>query len=146
MRSRAAGAAGPLLDTAIRGAYPDRVLALIIWGTRTSERVLAKGNFHCPACQTQREFEHKQLRRFFALYWIPIFPVATLAEWVECAACTRKFEPVVLQAPPQLQQGPAQAQWGQPQGPGPQGAQGQHGPGGGPPPGGGAGGGGGWGR
>ncbi|MEJ7731007.1 MAG: zinc-ribbon domain-containing protein, partial [Polyangiaceae bacterium] len=104
------------------------MLALIIWGTRTREKVFASGEFQCPTCQRQTPYTHKKLRRYFALYFIPIFPVATVSEWIDCAVCSGKFDLTALAAAPQLAagqpQGPQQAPWGHPQAPPQQGAWG----------------------
>ena len=41
------------------------------------------------------------VKRFFTLYFIPLFPTETLGEYVECSACDATYEPVVLEYDPQ---------------------------------------------
>jgi hypothetical protein len=95
------------------------MLALIIWGTRSSEKVVGEGQFSCPQCRNHVPFTHKKLQRYFTLYFIPLFPIGTIAEFVECVYCRGNFQMQVLQM-----QGP-------PPGAPPQGGQGWGGPGGG---------------
>lgn len=76
------------------------MIALIIFGTRGVTGVMATGQFHCPACGQVRSYEHKRARQFFSLYWIPILPIRTLGEWIQCKECQGEFKTEVLSYSP----------------------------------------------
>ncbi len=69
---------------------------MIIFGTRARTQVLDEGEFTCPRCGVRRRYQRKQARPYFALYFIPIFPVGQGMEFVECQTCGAAFEPEVL--------------------------------------------------
>jgi transcription elongation factor Elf1 len=69
----------------------------IIFGTKVRQQVIGEGQFFCPKCQSQRAYQHKKASRYFSLYFIPIFPMGKLGEFVECQTCGIAFEPAVLQ-------------------------------------------------
>ena len=74
---------------------------MIIWGSKAvTGTVVGSGQFHCPACATPRSFEQKRVRRFFTLYFLPLFPTSTLGQYVECRGCQGTFEPSVLSYDP----------------------------------------------
>lgn len=56
----------------------------------------ARTRFVCPVCQCDSACDHKRVRRFFTLYFIPIIPLGTAAEYVECKKCGKAFEPEAL--------------------------------------------------
>ncbi|MCA9619183.1 MAG: zinc-ribbon domain-containing protein, partial [Myxococcales bacterium] len=96
------------------------MLTLIIYGTRAVEGTKGEGTFWCPDCRGQAPYVHKRLRRFFTLYFIPLIPLGTIEEWVECRQCASTYEPSVLDAGPALMaasQGQPQAPGGYPQAP-----------------------------
>ncbi len=86
------------------------MLLLIIWGSRGVVKTAGQGHFHCPRCQQTTPYQHKKVQRYFTLYFIPLFPIATSAEYVECAHCIGRFQLSVLQLPA----GPPQGAWPQP--------------------------------
>src|SRR5690348_2244187 len=71
---------------------------MIIYGYRNRERELGTGNFYCSKCEVQRPYRHKKLVRYFTLFFIPLFPLGTLSEYVECQVCGRAYTTEVLQA------------------------------------------------
>lgn len=73
---------------------------MIIWGSKAVTGTIGSGNFHCPACATPRPFEQKRVRRFFTVYFIPLFPTSTLGQYVECRGCRGTFELGVLSYDP----------------------------------------------
>jgi len=77
---------------------------MIIWGSRGITSSQAKGLFHCPSCDQQRSFDHKKVRRFFTLYFIPLVPLETLGDYVECQTCKGTFKEEVLRYDPRAQQ------------------------------------------
>ncbi|MBO6516399.1 MAG: TerB family tellurite resistance protein [Bacteroidia bacterium] len=69
---------------------------MIIYGTRAVKSTISTGNFHCPQCETQEEYRHRKARKFFTLYFIPIIPLNSLGEYVECRRCKSTFITEVL--------------------------------------------------
>ncbi len=78
---------------------------LIIFGTRARQSEVGSGEFTCPRCGAKRQYVRKKVNRVFTLYFIPLFPMGTLGEFVECQTCHTTFKPEVIhmkiqQAPP----------------------------------------------
>ncbi len=88
-----AGAQGPATTV----CYTRRMFGLILLGSAGRARTVGRGQFYCPRCQTMRAYEHKRLTRYFTLYFIPIFPVERLGEFIECEVCHTAFDLAVLQ-------------------------------------------------
>jgi hypothetical protein len=74
--------------------YPER--SMIIFGTRSVQSVKARGEFHCPHCSDRVGYCQKQARRFFTLYFIPIIPLDSIGDFVECLKCSRTYRSEVL--------------------------------------------------
>lgn len=72
------------------------MLGLIIFGRRTMNHVAGHGNFDCPRCGAGRQYTHKKVKRWFTLYFIPIIPLGTAGEYVECQSCAGTFGPELL--------------------------------------------------
>ena len=73
---------------------------LIIFGTRGVTTTVARGTFFCPGCMAKRSYEHQRVRRFFTLYFIPIIPLDTIGEYVECLHCRDTYKTSVLDFDP----------------------------------------------
>ncbi len=69
---------------------------MIIFGTRGVKSTLSKGNFSCPQCAANRLYQHKKVTRFFTLYFVPLIPLGSAGEYVECQTCYGTFVPRVL--------------------------------------------------
>ena len=69
---------------------------MIIFGTRGVTLTGDKGAFHCPSCGAGIRYEQKIVKRFFTLYFIPLIPLETLGEYVECKGCQNTYKPEVL--------------------------------------------------
>jgi len=78
------------------------MLGLIIFGRRSTTRVRNRGTFACPRCGTDRTYAHKQVRRWFTLYFIPVIPLGTIGEYLQCESCAGTFKAEL--APPGLPQ------------------------------------------
>jgi hypothetical protein len=72
------------------------VIALIIFGTKGVTSTVSTGDFQCPACGARAPYEHKRVRRYFTLYWIPLIPLDTLGEFVQCLSCRTELDQGVL--------------------------------------------------
>jgi uncharacterized tellurite resistance protein B-like protein len=73
---------------------------MIIWGSKGITGKTGSGDFNCPICAGPQKFEQKRVRRFFTLYFIPLFPTSTLGEYVECGSCQGTFDPEILNYDP----------------------------------------------
>lgn len=70
---------------------------MIIFGTRGVKSTINKGTFCCPQCATNQPFKHKKVTKFFTLYFIPVIPLGSAGEYVECQSCKGTFVPRVLE-------------------------------------------------
>jgi hypothetical protein len=72
----------------------------IIWGFRTRFKTLANGMFFCPKCGGDRSYELRSARRWFTLYYIPLFPAGKPGnEHVRCTTCSGTFARQILARP-----------------------------------------------
>ncbi len=73
---------------------------ILIWGFRARGKTVSTGEFFCPRCGADRQYMLQQIRRWFTLFFIPLFPVGkVLGEQVKCSTCATCFRPDVLQTP-----------------------------------------------
>lgn len=70
---------------------------IIIWGSRGITSTLGSGSFRCPGCKRKTDYFHKQVRPFFTIYFIPIFPTGAGQRYVECTRCQNVFYEHVLE-------------------------------------------------
>jgi tellurite resistance protein len=68
----------------------------IIFGTRGVTSTKEQGQFHCPHCGPGSNYRLKSVRRFFTLYFIPLIPLDSLGQYVECAQCQGTYNDNVL--------------------------------------------------
>ena len=71
---------------------------MIVWGSKGKTKTIAQGRFFCPSCRTSRPYEHKQVGRYFTLYFIPLFQTKDIGEFVECQVCHMTFKPEIINA------------------------------------------------
>jgi len=69
---------------------------MIIYGHRNKEIEQATGVFQCPSCGEQRAYKRIKVARYFTLFFIPLFPLGTVGEFVECQVCRRKYQADIL--------------------------------------------------
>ena len=72
---------------------------LIIFGLRVFYRTIAQGIFHCRRCGGDREYRHREGRRWFTLFFIPVIPLNSASEHVQCATCRARYVTDVLSLP-----------------------------------------------
>lgn len=77
---------------------------MIIFGTRTTNPTAGQGFFNCPRCGPQKPYTHKKAKRWFTLYFIPVIPLGTAGEYVECNACAGTFDMEALHYDPAAEQ------------------------------------------
>lgn len=82
---------------------------MIIWGSKGITRTTGDGTFNCPVCTSPQHFEQKRIRKFFTLYFIPLFPTSTLGEYVECRRCQGTFDPTIRNYDPAQESQQAEA-------------------------------------
>jgi len=55
-----------------------------------------RGVFRCPECNGLQNFRLRASRPFLTLYFIPVLPIGTLQEYVQCGQCKNSYEPDIL--------------------------------------------------
>lgn len=73
---------------------------IIIWGSRNRITEIGRGQFNCPNCGKERPYLHKEAKRWFTLYYIPVFPTQSLGDFIECQGCNMAFKTEVLHHKP----------------------------------------------
>ncbi len=68
-------------------------------GTRTAWTAIGDGEFFCPGCGGDRNFQRLTGRRRFTLLGLPVLPRGSTGPVVECAACRRHFGTDALDHP-----------------------------------------------
>lgn len=76
---------------------------MIIWGTRGSNRVAGNGQFYCPRCDSEQQYKHIEVKKYFTVYFIPLIPMGKHGEFVECTACAGTFAPEILTYDPEVE-------------------------------------------
>lgn len=69
---------------------------MIIWGWRVRKKTIGTGVFFCPGEGGDRKYEHKQARRWFTIFFIPLIPLKELGDFIECTSCENTYYPDVL--------------------------------------------------
>jgi len=69
---------------------------MIIWGSRGRETTSGGGRFFCPSCRDDSAYQHQKVKNYFTLYFIPLFPMQTLGEFVRCQSCDGEYDVKVL--------------------------------------------------
>ncbi|MFJ8795526.1 TerB family tellurite resistance protein [Streptomyces sp. NPDC102462] len=70
-----------------------------IMGTRTAWTPVGDGEFFCPGCGGDRNYQRLTGRRRFTLLGMPVLPRGTTGPVVECAACRHHYGTDVLDHP-----------------------------------------------
>ena len=76
---------------------------MIIYGTRGKEVNIGSGQFDCPRCQSSQSYNHKQIKRYFTLYFIPLIPMGTAGAHIECQGCGGTYAPEILTYDPEAE-------------------------------------------
>lgn len=69
---------------------------MFIAGTFEWASTLEQGDFTCPKCGASKTYQRKVARTFLTLYFVPVFPIGGLREFVICRGCRERFEPAIL--------------------------------------------------
>ncbi len=70
---------------------------MIIIGEMNLTLKRAAGQFYCPHCTQPQSYVHKRVKRFLTIYFIPLIPLDTVSEHVECQKCRKTFALASLQ-------------------------------------------------
>jgi len=73
-------------------------LVIIVAGFKARSRAVATGTFVCPSEGGDRTYEHKEAKKWFTFFWVPIFATSELGDFIECTSCQSTFYPSVLDA------------------------------------------------
>ncbi len=82
---------------------------MIIWGSKGRTSTIKSGDFYCPDCSDYKAYNHQKVRRWFTLYFIPVFPLSDLGEYIECSECKSTYKDNVLDYDPKKQERDFQA-------------------------------------
>ncbi len=74
-------------------------MLLIIFGLRAFYRTIAQGTFHCRRCGGDRQYRQRSGRRWFTLFFLPVIPLNSVGEHVQCTTCRARYVPDVLSQP-----------------------------------------------
>jgi hypothetical protein len=69
---------------------------IIIVGNRTRKKDVGMGRFFCPNCDGIQTYRRKRIARYFTLYFVPVFPMRTPGEVLQCQGCLLNWQPEVL--------------------------------------------------
>jgi hypothetical protein len=72
---------------------------LIIFGLRVFYRTIAQGTFHCRRCGGDRGYRHRSGRRWFTLFFLPVIPLNSVGDHVQCTTCRTRYVAEVLSQP-----------------------------------------------
>jgi uncharacterized tellurite resistance protein B-like protein len=77
---------------------------MIIFGTRHLRSTVSTGSFFCPACKQRTGYKYIENKEYGHLFFIPLLPLGSDGEYVECQRCGRPFHPDVLRFDPEEEQ------------------------------------------
>ncbi|MFF3874137.1 TerB family tellurite resistance protein [Streptomyces sp. NPDC001978] len=83
----------------VRGRNGRGTRAARILGIRTVWTPVGDGEFFCPGCGGDRNYQRLTGRRRFTLLGVPVLPRGTTGPVVECASCRHHFDTDVLDHP-----------------------------------------------
>ncbi|MFF1376730.1 TerB family tellurite resistance protein [Streptomyces sp. NPDC058308] len=76
-----------------------RALCRRVIGMHTAWNTVGDGEFFCPACGGDRNYQRLTGRRRFVLLGLPVVPRGSRGPVIQCAACQDLFDPDVLDHP-----------------------------------------------
>ena len=76
---------------------------MIFFGTKGRAIEIDRGQFHCPNCKIEKNYQKKYVQTWFTLYFIPIFPMGEKKnEHIECEECENIYHLDVIDYKPGL--------------------------------------------
>jgi hypothetical protein len=64
---------------------------MLIIGTMELHFTKATGTFACPHCEQERTYRRRSRRNFLTLYFVPLIPLESRGQFVECSTCRNAF-------------------------------------------------------
>jgi transcription elongation factor Elf1 len=65
---------------------------MIIWGLRSRSKSLGQRTLNCPNCHRDAMTAAVQSRRWFTLFFIPLFPISAKKTIARCGLCGFQYE------------------------------------------------------
>lgn len=65
---------------------------MIIWGLRSRGKALGQFPISCPNCHREAMTTISQSRRWFSLFFIPIFPISAKKSIARCNLCGFQYQ------------------------------------------------------
>ncbi len=72
----------------------------LIFGTKNVAKDTATGAFFCPHCNCEQPYVQRRVRQHAHLFFIPVVPIDSGQEYVECGGCNGTYKPEVLNFDP----------------------------------------------
>jgi tellurite resistance protein len=72
---------------------------MLIWGLCVIYRTLGRGVFFCRRCGGDREYRHREGRRYVTFFFIPLIPLRRTGQHVQCLTCKIRYVTEVLKLP-----------------------------------------------
>ena len=69
---------------------------LIIFGTKNIGKTISRGTFSCVRCNTERQYQLKENRKYFSLFFIPVIPLEKQGDTLECTFCKTVYFPETI--------------------------------------------------
>ena len=69
---------------------------LFILGLKPRVKTLDTGQFHCPNENGTRRYRSRRARRWVTFFFVPVIPLGTQGEWVECDSCGSQYHTSIL--------------------------------------------------
>jgi uncharacterized RDD family membrane protein YckC len=66
---------------------------MIIYGTKTIASNIKSGRFECPNCRREESYQLKNYKRYFHLFFIPLFEIDNLGDELSCFFCNIAYIP-----------------------------------------------------
>jgi len=66
---------------------------LIIFGTKSYGKIIKKGSFNCFRCSAYRDYDLIRYKKHFALFFIPLIPLGSVGDTLECNCCKTQYDP-----------------------------------------------------
>lgn len=68
---------------------------IFLFGEQVLNKTPEEGQFYCPHCEQVRAYQHMRLKSYVSLFFIPLLPLDTFKEYIECRSCGNSFHPSV---------------------------------------------------
>lgn len=72
---------------------------MFLFGETLKKTTESVGRFDCPCCAEENEFQGILEKSYFCIFFIPLLPMNTVANYWQCTACQEVFEPNNLDRP-----------------------------------------------